>query len=300
MISLVTGTPGAGKTYYAQRKIAEALMGGKVVASNVPLSPGWERIVSGTNPLLKAMPWRRRKIEQRLRDRFYFSREVDELFRVRLAGTKEGRGLMVVDEAHMLFNARTWDQDDTGKGRTKAEAVAFRQKNLRFFSAHRHLGWDILCITQHEDNIDAQLRRNWEFHVKVRNLKNFRVSGLQIVPFNLFQATRFWNDKQKSRAGAERYLLTKVANIYNTHSLAADVDQEHEAEGIGDVIMLPRPPGTTPPSTPPRKRNRGVRPDRRTQSAGPDAALGPHPGAVTRELPVVAEHDTAIDYGFPA
>ncbi|MFN8131543.1 MAG: zonular occludens toxin domain-containing protein [Solirubrobacteraceae bacterium] len=45
MLVLVTGTPGAGKSYYAVRKMLDAVEGGRYVASNVALVDGWAELL---------------------------------------------------------------------------------------------------------------------------------------------------------------------------------------------------------------------------------------------------------------
>ncbi|MFN8131542.1 MAG: zonular occludens toxin domain-containing protein [Solirubrobacteraceae bacterium] len=58
------------------------------------------------------------------------SHDLQELFRVRMPGRREGRGVMVLDEAHNWMNSRLWKDTD-------------RLELVRFFSQHRKLGWDV-------------------------------------------------------------------------------------------------------------------------------------------------------------
>ena len=83
MLVLVTGTPGAGKSYYAVRKMLDAVEGGRYVASNVALVDGWAESFARSHPLRWAMPGRRRQLAARWRERTYVSADLDELFRVR-------------------------------------------------------------------------------------------------------------------------------------------------------------------------------------------------------------------------
>ena len=53
MIQLVSGPPGAGKTYYTCRKIAEAILAGKMVATNVVLVEDWAERIASTVPTLR-------------------------------------------------------------------------------------------------------------------------------------------------------------------------------------------------------------------------------------------------------
>lgn len=237
MIVLVTGAPGSGKSYYAVRTIATALMDGKPVATNIALKEGWERQVANLNPLNRILWWRRRRVEERLGRQVFVSDDLDELFRVRLDGDKEGRGVMVLDEAHTWLNSRTWDQSADARA-TKAEAVAQRLKMVRYFSSHRHLGFDVYCITQDELNIDRQVRGLFEYHVRLKNLRNFKLAGIRIVPVRYFLAIWEWNDTAKSIVKRQGYPLTRIANIYSTHALAVADD----LLGDQDAIRLPALP----------------------------------------------------------
>jgi hypothetical protein len=231
VIVLVTGAPGSGKSYYAVRKIAESLIAGKVVATNIQLSDGWERKLARSSPITRLIPGRVAKREADLRSRLLVSSDLDELFRVRVEGTREGRADMVLDEAHHWLNARTWD----GHGGDRKSGVTERLKVVRFFSAHRHLGWNIYCITQDAANIDRQVRSLFEYHVRLKNLRNFKIAGIPILPVKLFLAIWFWNDGAKTIVKREAYRLTRRARLYNTHALATAGDL-----AVDDPIVLPR------------------------------------------------------------
>jgi len=239
MIALVTGQPGAGKSYYSVRKIVAALEAGKPVATNVALEDGWALKAARSNLLTRLVPGRARRKADRYERMVLCSDDLDELFRVRLGGKGEGRGAMVLDEAHNWLNSRTWDADETGTKLTKAEAVQARLKIVRFFSQHRKLGWDVYLITQDALNIDRQVRSLFEYHVKLKNLRKFRVAGLPVAPCNLFLAIWFWNDSAKTIVKRELYPLNRsVANLYDSWALSHGQEDD---DLVGDVLVLPRP-----------------------------------------------------------
>jgi zona occludens toxin len=233
-IFLVTGSPGAGKSYWAVKAIADAVQKGKPVATNIALAPGWALTIAKSNPFTRLVPGRAKRKAARYERLVFISEDLDELFRIRLQGTKEGRGVMILDEAHKWLNSRTWDQDETGAKLSKSEAVAARLKTVRFFSIHRHIGWDVFLIAQTASNLDTQVRDKFEFHVRLRNLRNFKVMGLKLFPMNFFVAIWVWNDPSKSILRRQGYTLNRrIARIYDTHALALDgVDLE-------SVIWLP-------------------------------------------------------------
>lgn len=76
MITLVTGLPGSGKTYYAVRETLQALKEGRKVYSNVPMAIDSENLIHWT----------------KLRNLLYLE-----------------KGLIVMDEAQVYLNARKWD-----------------------------------------------------------------------------------------------------------------------------------------------------------------------------------------------
>lgn len=251
MIELVTGKPGAGKSYYSVRAIHQALERGQLVATNVELSEGWAANMARANGFRRLIPGRVRKVEQRYARSVYVTADLAEIGRLRLAGcgrcktckagkvcAKEGRGLLVLDEAHMWLNARTWDQDDAGRGLGRDAAVRQRLAIVRLFTQHRKLGWNVVLITQDEANLDTQVRRNFEYHTHLKNLRRFRVAGLvPLVPFNLFVAIRHWHDSAKSVVGRQVFTLNRrVARCYDT--MATSHGLEPDAE---DVIVLGGP-----------------------------------------------------------
>lgn len=74
-----------------------------------------------------------------------------------------GGVLYVIDEAHEFFNARKFST-------LGADA-------LHYLSQHRHLGDDVMFITQHVLNVDSQLRRVAQDFSYIRNLKKVKMPG---------------------------------------------------------------------------------------------------------------------------
>lgn len=231
-MTLVTGPPGTGKTWYAIRKIASALLAGKFVATNIQLHDGWAYAIASTNIWLwirrgrKGVLAKAREYERKV----FVSGDLTELFAVRLpdcgrckackAGRgcqTEGRGEILLDEAHEWLNARLWDVDHTGAKRTREEAVEARLAVVKFFALHRKLGWNVKLITQSEKRLDNQVRDNFEYHTRLKNMRKFRLLGLvPVVPFNWFVAITFWHASGGERVSIESYFLTKLADIYDT------------------------------------------------------------------------------------
>lgn len=236
MITLLTGSPGHGKSYTLIREIDKAVSKGEPVATNVPLREDWATIMAKRHTLLGR--WRKEAVERKAEE---FSRLVlvsndfDELLRVRLVGEKEGRGKLILDEAQRWMNARGWDNalNADGKPIGRAEALAKRLAVVNHLSGHRHYGFNVILATQSDKSIDNQARELYEFHSEVRNMKRLPWFGA-IFRFNLFVRVTRWNDRSRTKAGVDCYWLVKsLARLYHTHAL-------QYADWPDDPIILPR------------------------------------------------------------
>lgn len=215
MIEILTGSPGAGKSYAGVRRLVQAVRKGTPVVTNIPLRPGWAETLARA-PIRSSQ--REAALAAEYRRLLFSDRDMEVLLRVRLRGEGEGRGLMILDEAQQWLDSRTWD---TQVGQSRDEAIRGRQALNKRFQEHRHFGFNILLLTQHIQNIDARVVRLFEYHTHTRNLRRVRVLGVPICPVNLFVANTTWNDRVKSRVGSQIYTLEKsVAGLYHTHALA--------------------------------------------------------------------------------
>jgi zona occludens toxin len=223
VITLIDGTPGAGKTFAAMRLIASALGDDKCVVTNTALQPDWAERCAKENPARRLSRRRIRARAAELRSRLFVSEDLTELFRVRVPGKQEGRAVMVLDEAHRWMNSRMW----SAKGQGRAQIIDW-------MTAHRHYGFDVYLLTQYVDMIDKQVRHLIEYRTRVRNLKRERVAGVRIFPFNLFIAiTELEGSKAKRRQETELYFLNRrIRGMYDTHALAAK-------DAPADTIWLP-------------------------------------------------------------
>jgi len=235
-IYIVTGPPGSGKTYYTVRTIAQAVLAGKYVATNVRLADDWpERISRGTT--LRFMPRRRRARCDEWRRRVIYVEDLDDLARVRLATeghekALEGRGVAVFDEAGEQLDSREWNAN---KDRRKAQN--------RFARQHRKLGWDVYFVAQEAEQLDTRVRGMAEFEIQLRNLKKFRVLGIRPFPFNFFIAIWHWHaGRTRDISKRDWFRLNKsLAGLYNTFQIVQDVSVqalELPARLTPDGVML--------------------------------------------------------------
>lgn len=176
MIEAIEGRGvGSGKTYYvvARRILQHLAQGGYVYASNT-LDLCWEQCREYC-----AERW---AVEIEREQYVSFPNEdVPRLHEVTPAGTAERPVLVVVDEAQIALNARDWAE----KGKR-----AF----FAWLTQSRHDDTDVVMITQHIHNIDAQILRLCTYITRVRNMENFSVPGLGKWPLKQFVASRYDSD----------------------------------------------------------------------------------------------------------
>lgn len=236
MITLLTGSPGHGKSYTLVREIEKAVGNkGEPVATNVPLREDWAEIMARRHTLFG--PLRKKAVERKateFRKLVFISNDFAELLRVRLAGEGEGRGKLILDESQRWLNTRGWDNavNPDGTPMKRAEALQQRLRILNHLSGHRHYGFHVILATQSDKSIDSQARELYEFHSEVRNLRRLPWIGI-FLRFNIFVRVTRWNDRAKSKAGVDCYFLSKsLANLYHTHAL-------QNADWPDDPIILP-------------------------------------------------------------
>jgi len=214
MIEYVTGTLGGGKTLYAVRRMADALLQGRAVATNVALVDGWHLVLARHNPYW----WvsgrsRRRAIENDLLYRYAYIERVPDLLRANCRGRGEYRGLKVIDEAHNELNNRNWQEVD-------------QRDALKKLTMSRHGGWRVLIVSQHADNTDAGARRVATVETRCSNLRQLLfVPGLRdvsLLPFTLCLASSYPLNQQTGAVRADKrlrrmfYRPNWCARIYDT------------------------------------------------------------------------------------
>lgn len=238
MITAVTGTPGAGKGIYCVRKCVAALESGKVLVTNVPFVADWTHQVAYHHFVRRAIPGRRAKLAREFASRVLYIETLEELQRIRVKGDDEGRWIVVIDEAGDFLDSRNW----RAEGRTE---------QVGWFNKHRHYGADVYLVVQDLENIDRQVRSKAEYETTLRNLRRMKFCGVPLAPFNLFLAITRWNDRARSVAKRESYVLNWTKDLYRTHG-AVDM-----YGAPPDALWLPRAPDDPTPGPPARSSGGG-------------------------------------------
>jgi hypothetical protein len=214
---------------YGARSIGRALLHGKVVICNIKLLEGWEKTVLSHNPYYKfGSAARKKELKDDLYRRFIYEDDVDRIIRAKIHGRGEGRGLMVLDEAHSNFNNRNW-------------ANEIQRDGLRQMAMARHRGWEVLVISQHKDNTDMAIRRIAANEIQMTNwqkLTRIPFLGTPMLPVPVFLALGFRMNTTrgvvKSGKPFMRQLFTAgwFRNLYDTF-------EEYEEDDSENVIWLP-------------------------------------------------------------
>lgn len=188
MISLYSGTPGSGKSYHATYEILRKLnkKNRNNVISNYMLSlPGTikGKFLYKDNPELTT---------DFLRDYAIKNHHVGV----------EGQTLVVVDEAQILFNSRDWQSNAVN-----------RMDWIKFFSQHRHYGFDFILIAQFDRMLDRQIRCLLEYEISHMKVNNF----FWFLPFSMFLVVQRWYSQKMKLDSFMIPYRKKIAKCYNSY-----------------------------------------------------------------------------------
>lgn len=230
MIHYVTGPLGAGKSAFGTRKMAQALLSGRVVATNIRFVDGWEKkLLKHAHHYRFAGRRAKREFELEVAERYFWTTELPTLVSLRLHGKGEGRGVRVIDEAHNELNNREWAENN-------------QKAQLRKMTLARKRGWEDYILSQHKDNTDAALRRIASIEIRLldwQQVTKLPFFGTKLLPFHLFLAQGYLvNFATVSNAQKplfrELYPLGWWASLYDTWEDFGIPEDDAEA------IWLPR------------------------------------------------------------
>lgn len=207
MIYAYIGTPGSGKSLHAARELIKQDSRNLPTILNYSVNPACllhpENVFLPDDSLSPEMligfsRW------------FFHTRGVSR--------PEEGQILLIIDEAQVLFNARSWNE----KGRADW---------VRFFSQHRKYGFDVILITQYIEMLDKQIRALIEYSVVHRSMSNFmgnRILGAFLKLFmGTFQVSVFWYHT-KMRVISYRVMnYEKYFSVYDTFALFDEEEKVH-------------------------------------------------------------------------
>lgn len=216
MIWLYTGTPGSGKSLHAIKDIQDALSLGKRVIANFPVRTTKAQEKKGRAPIF----WDNTEIT--VKRLFQFAKKNHKR-------GKEHQTLLIMDEAQLLFNCRAF-------------SAAGRMDWVRFFSIHRHLGYDIIMITQWDRMLDRQIRVMAEYDVIHRNVNRFRLIGLflTLMKIKLFVAIEVWYGVKEINSKTFFRGSKKLYRLYDSYANFKGFEDDDEAdEKAADAALSP-------------------------------------------------------------
>lgn len=155
-LSLITGTPGSGKSLTMAGRIRHWLKRGRLVIANFDINhdtEGYEYFVFIENRDMTP-----ELLEQYSND-WFSTRPFDE-----------DSILLVIDEAQIVFSARSWNDKD-------------RAEWLYFFSQSRKYGFAVWLCTQIDTSIDKNLRLLVEYQYICRKTNNYGLLGMFVSLF---------------------------------------------------------------------------------------------------------------------
>lgn len=130
--SIVVGSMGDGKSYYAAEYMLKAIREGAVVHTNLDLKlEAWDHEVEADDQIVQ-LP----------------EDDMGSWQTLVRPGIEGRENVVIIDEGALLFNAQDWN-----KNRGEKKGV------FEFMVHSRHLGLDVVFLTQSAKNVDAQVRR---------------------------------------------------------------------------------------------------------------------------------------------
>lgn len=246
-ITVVQGTLGSGKSMVAVLEAIYQLREGGVVACNFTFVPEWAYELAGQDLGVWLGTKDRYEFACSLWDRCFKigspesmielsgerGSKLSELCTGKRKGAREGKGLLIIDDAHHYFNARTFQAN---------------KEYVAFFANARKYGWRTIIITHDVENIDKQIRSYIEIEARFRNLQKVKIpfTPFSLSPFfPLFLIVRRYYGLGAGtgcKHSTDFYAMDKrAAKLYDTlerfHS--SDVLQAYTHQGLHPSLYVP-------------------------------------------------------------
>lgn len=225
MITFYSGTPGSGKSLHVASEILKNIRNGVNVIANFEVNEALFRnrhgksrgqfLYLGNGELMGKVTVKNKssgEISSRSPIDALYGFAVNFHSRNDRGYIQEHQTLLVLDEAQILFNSRTW-QDSS------------RLEWVTFFTQHRKYGYDVIIISQMERLIDRQIRICFEFEVNHKKVMHYKTLGAVLsVPFrgNLFLAVTHWYGvKGKDSVTGSKWFFghKRLYNLYNSYKI---------------------------------------------------------------------------------
>lgn len=228
-ITLIKGRPGAGKSYECVvHHILPALKDCRKVVTNIPVNIEQFVKVLGEHvkELIEVVP-------------FDFEEEVpklanpDDYVKYQEWRNEKGQGvLFVLDECHYLFPLN-------GRGKAQTD-LADRQ--IKFFSGHRHYGFDFIFLTQSDRKINKLLREDIEICIELRKNRAIGDASYRRYVFYYGDGKKGGLIDQDSRKYEKQYFALYQSHTKSKSSVEEakpkDLKKWHQNWGIRISIIM--------------------------------------------------------------
>lgn len=239
-IEIIQGSLGSGKSAVAVVEGIMHLKSGGVLATNFDLVSDWSWRLAGQNLPVWLGLRNRYKYAESLYNRCFKIGRPDTMYDLserfkwkdknslcigKMRDKREGRGMLIIDEAQLYFNSRNFSQN---------------KDFIQFFSQARKLGWRTILVAHSIEMIDKQIRFFIEIESRFRNLKKVKVPFLPIPmsPFNTFVINRYYAGLGAGRGtkhSMDMRMLDKLAaNLYDSFEVFAFDDHAEKTRHQGE------------------------------------------------------------------
>lgn len=197
MIELYSGTPGSGKSLHLAQTVRAALTVQPVIGT----------FHINEKRLFKKTRYHYTYINIfNLTPDFLIQFAKDHLDRKNK--NPEGSFLVVIDEAQRIFNARSWQENKD------------RMQWITFFAEHRHLGFDVILVSQNDRMLDRQIRALIEYEHIHRKITNFGIIGKFFSIFlGAFTVKKMWYPMKERIDG---YFIRPDKRLYDFYDSFED------------------------------------------------------------------------------
>lgn len=206
-IEIITGSIGGGKTYHAMEMIAQRLCQGGVVATNCVLNK--QAFADYVLKKTKCKMDPRQIVELTYEQVLHFPEHSPAM-------CNDIKTLIIIDEAHIWLNARSWND--------KLNAPA--KKNLMEYAAQtRKQGTDLVFIVQNESMLDSQVKALATAFWYNMDMQNLKIPGLRIkYPLAQFLRQKY-HPLHKTKSMERQWVAKdkKIFDLYNTDQMLVDI-----------------------------------------------------------------------------
>lgn len=232
MIRFYSGTPGSGKSLHVASDIYRYMQNGKNVIANFEINDSIIKAKRGKTKgsfvylnnyqLTENITYTEMHTDAYGKTKYIekYKTPLDALYYFALNFHKrnekgqilEKQTLLVIDEAQIIFNSRSWQSRN-------------RQEWVTFFTQHRKYGFEIIIVSQFQTLIDKQIRGCFEFEVMHRKVMNYKSIGFILSCLfggNLFVAVeRLCSVRGKQGKTSTQFIVgkKKFFDLYNSYKI---------------------------------------------------------------------------------